>query len=64
MSANATSYETLDTRDRSLKDIVQDIEREILNGALEVHGSMAKVAEILKIDRSTIFRKLKRDEPS
>jgi transcriptional regulator of acetoin/glycerol metabolism len=25
---------------------------------------MAKVAEVLKIDRSTIFRKLKRDEPS
>ena len=57
-------YETLEARNRSLKEIVQDLEREIINGAMEVHGSMAKVAEILKVDRSTIFRKLKRDEPS
>ena len=57
-------YESLDTQDRSLKDIMQDIEREIINGALQVHGSMAKVADILKVDRSTIFRKLKRDEPA
>jgi PAS domain S-box-containing protein len=57
-------YETIEARNRSLKEIVQDLEREILSGAIEVHGSMAKVAEVLKIDRSTIFRKLKRDEPS
>lgn len=57
-------FETLDTRDKSLKEIMRDLEREILNGALEIHGSMAKVAELLKIDRSTIFRKLKRDEPA
>jgi PAS domain S-box-containing protein len=56
-------YESLDTRDRSLKEIMRDIEREILTGALQVHGSMAKVAEVLKVDRSTIFRKIKRGEP-
>ncbi len=55
-------FESLDIRDKSLKVIVRDLEREILQGALEIHGSMAKVAELLKIDRSTIFRKLKRDE--
>jgi len=55
-------FETLDTRDKSLKEIVRDLEREILEGALELHGSMAKVAEMLKIDRSTIFRKLRRDD--
>jgi PAS domain S-box-containing protein len=55
-------FETLDVQDKSLKEIVRDLEREILQGALELHGSMAKVAELLKIDRSTIFRKLKRDE--
>ena len=54
-------FETLSARDRSLKQIVRDLEREILEGALEIHGSMAKVAEILKTDRSTIFRKLRRD---
>jgi PAS domain S-box-containing protein len=57
-------FETLDTRDKSLKKIVRDLEREILYGALEIHRSMAKVAELLKIDRSTIFRKLKRDDPA
>ncbi len=57
-------FETLDIGDRSLKEIVRDLEREILQGALEVHGSMAKVAGLLRIDRSTIFRKLKRDEPA
>jgi transcriptional regulator with PAS, ATPase and Fis domain len=57
-------FEGLDIQGRSLKEIVRDLEREILQGALEIHGSMAKVAELLKIDRSTIFRKLKRDESS
>ena len=55
-------FETLATRDRSLKQIVREIERELLQGALEIHGSMAKVAEVLKTDRSTIFRKLRRDD--
>jgi len=55
-------YETLAGSDKSLKQIVRDLEREILQGALEHHGSMAKVAEILKTDRSTIFRKLRRDD--
>jgi DNA-binding NtrC family response regulator len=57
-------FESLDIRDKSLKEIVRNLEREILQGALEIHGSMAKVAEIFKIDRSTIFRKLKRDDPA
>jgi PAS domain S-box-containing protein len=55
-------YERLETRDRSLKEIMREIESEILTGALQVHGSMAKVAEVLKVDRSTIFRKIKRGE--
>jgi len=55
-------FETLATRGRSLKQIVRDLERELLQGALEIHGSMAKVADILKTDRSTVFRKLRRDE--
>jgi transcriptional regulator of acetoin/glycerol metabolism len=32
------------------------------NGVLEIHGSMAKAAELLKIDRSTIFLNLRRDD--
>ena len=55
-------FESLYIRDKPLKEIMRDLEREILQGALEIHGSMAKVAELLKIDRSTIFRKLKRED--
>ncbi len=35
-----------------------DIERGILRKALKVHGSVQKVAEVFKVNRSTIFRKL------
>ncbi|MEG1610609.1 MAG: sigma 54-interacting transcriptional regulator [Bilophila sp.] len=44
--------------DRPLKDIMADIESGILRKALRVHGSVQKVAEVFKINRSTIFRKL------
>ncbi len=57
----ASLYEALDAEGMSLKEIMADIEREILQGALKVHGSISKVAEVFKIDRSTIFRKLKKD---
>ena len=53
-------YETLDTRGKSLKEILQDIEGEILAGALAAHGSMARAAAALRVDRSTVFRKLRR----
>lgn len=44
--------------DRPLKDIMADIERDILRRALETHGSVKKVAEIFQVNRTTIFRKL------
>lgn len=49
----------LERGDRSLKAIMGDIERQILGYALNKHGSHAKVAKRFKIDRSTLFRKLK-----
>lgn len=48
--------------ERPLKDIMADIERDVLRRALEIHGSVQKVAEIFQINRSTIFRKL-HDKP-
>ena len=44
---------------RSLKSIMSDIERQILTSAIEKHGSPTKVAKLFKIDRSTLFRKLR-----
>jgi PAS domain S-box-containing protein len=46
--------------DRSLNDILCDIERELLKKALNIHGSIAVVAKHLKVDRVTIYRKLKK----
>ncbi len=42
-----------------LKKIVAALEREILEKAIETYGSIAKVAELFQVDRTTIFRKLK-----
>ncbi len=42
-----------------LKEIVAAMERDILEKALKTHGSINKVAELYKVDRTTIFRKLK-----
>ena len=36
-----------------------DLEREFLLKAIEVHGSVQKVAELFHVNRTTIFRKLK-----
>ncbi len=44
---------------RSLKNIVADIEYEILQKALEEHGSMTKVARLFQVDRTTVSRKLR-----
>jgi transcriptional regulator with PAS, ATPase and Fis domain len=43
----------------SLKDIVASLERDILEKALRIHGSVTKVARLFQVDRTTIFRKLR-----
>lgn len=54
-------HKELDEGDRSLKAIMADIERQILTYALKTHGSRAKVAKRFRVDRSTLFRKLRTD---
>ncbi|MBQ9537050.1 MAG: sigma 54-interacting transcriptional regulator [Desulfovibrionaceae bacterium] len=46
------------TPTRSLRAIVADMERDFLVKAIEVHGSIQRVAELFGVNRSTIFRKL------
>ena len=46
-----------DIGNRPLKEIIGNIERELINEALSVYKSVSKVAEVLQVDRSTIFRK-------
>lgn len=49
---------------KSLREIMCAIERDILKKALARHGSVCKVADMFKINRTTIFRKLKDDGSS
>lgn len=44
---------------RPLKDIMAEIEREILENAVRTHGSLSHVAKLYKISRTTLFRKLR-----
>ena len=46
-----------DIGNRPLKEIIGNIERDLINEALAVYKSVAKVAEVLQVDRSTVFRK-------
>ncbi|RJR41673.1 MAG: PAS domain S-box protein [Desulfobacteraceae bacterium] len=46
--------------DRPLREIIDDIECEILRRAVEVHGSVAKAAERFHVNRSTVFRKIQK----
>jgi len=45
---------------RSLSAILEDMERELLRKGLEVHGSVSALANHFNVDRTTIFRKLKK----
>jgi transcriptional regulator with PAS, ATPase and Fis domain len=45
---------------RSLSEILDDVEKELLSKALAGNGSITEVARLFKVDRTTIFRKLKK----
>lgn len=45
---------------RRFHDIMAEVERDFLLKAIRYHGSVPKVAKLFKIDRSTIFRKLRK----
>ncbi|MBF0527827.1 MAG: hypothetical protein HQK55_00880, partial [Deltaproteobacteria bacterium] len=43
----------------SLKEIVGVMEKDLIEEAVTVYGSIGKAAEVLGVDRSTIFRKIR-----
>ena len=55
--ASRYSEEVLSAR-RPLREIMAEMERDFLLKAIEVHGSVQRVAELFQVNRSTIFRKL------
>jgi PAS domain S-box-containing protein len=52
-----SSFGSYDIGKRPLKEIISNIERELINEAMTVYKSVGKVAEVLQVDRSTVFRK-------
>ena len=58
---NSTSvfYSTMGNN-KSLKEILKDVERDIINDAIANCGSIAKAAKMLQVNRSTIFRKTRK----
>ena len=44
---------------RPLKEIMSDRERQVIQQALDKYGSVSKAAEILDVNRTTLFRKMK-----
>lgn len=57
-SHDAVYSEDIMTGHRPLRDIVADLEKDFLLKALEVHGSVQKVATLFQVNRSTVFRKI------
>ena len=49
-----------ETEDKSLGEIMDGFEKELLRKALAAHGSIAAVAKHFQVDRVTIYRKLKK----
>lgn len=45
---------------RDLKDIMAEFETHVLLNAVKIHGSIPKAAKALNVNRTTVFRKLKR----
>lgn len=43
----------------SLKDMMKNIERDLISEALGMFGSVTKAAEALQVDRTTLFRKMR-----
>lgn len=46
--------------DKTLNEVMADLEKDLLKKALEIHGSVPNVAKAFHADRSTIFRKMKK----
>lgn len=47
---------------KSLTEIMDDFEKEVLRKALETHGSITTVAKHFQVDRVTIYRKIKKHQ--
>ena len=44
---------------QSLKEIMSGLEKQVIQQALDKYGSVKKASEVLGINRTTLFRKLR-----
>jgi len=58
--ANNINRSIMKDENQSLDELMSDYEKNLLKNSLEVNGSVAKVARLFKVDRTTIFRKAKK----
>ena len=58
MSEMGVAPEEIVSARRPFREIMAEVECDFLLRAIEVHGSVRRVAELFQIDRSTVFRKL------
>ena len=54
--------ESLDVEGKTLKEILEQVEQMVIMDGMARTGNMSAVARTLGVDRSTIFRKMKRYE--
>ncbi len=62
LKAIASSHHCFEIGKRSLKEIMQRFEQELISEALSITGSLGKASELLEVDRSTLYRKIKQAE--
>ncbi|WP_419786502.1 sigma-54 interaction domain-containing protein [Pseudodesulfovibrio sp.] len=53
---------SLEVTGKSMKEILAEVEKAIIQNGMKRVGNIAKLAEELKLDRTTVFRKLKKYE--
>ena len=52
--------DAINIENKSINEIMCDVEKELISKALQKYRSISKVAEFFKVDRTTIFRKAKK----
>ena len=62
LKTTGSSHHYFEIGKRSLKEIMQGFEQELISKALGIAGSLGKAAELLDVDRSTLYRKMKQAE--
>ena len=56
----ASQQKVLDFQGKTLKEVLDEVERQVILDGMKRLGNISELARELKVDRTTVFRKLKR----